>query len=861
MAQSMATKTSKESSLERSPRSSSVHPGFSGWSGAEAEVLGLQQHVGNQAVSQLLQASQAIAPDAGGIPAIVRSVINSDRGRPLEPAVQAEMESRFQQDFSQVRIHTDSKAMESAQAVNANAYTVKQDIAFDVGQYAPESKTGKHLLAHELAHVVQQSRGGAAPSHSPNNSLEQSANQAASAVTQGGTLVQVSGASAPGLARQENNEENLSYKEKLRRRLAGAYQTVKRVAPPSVQQYVLEPLREPAKQLIQSVPEEKLKKIEQAVEPVLKTVEVLGQAIPPQAPQTGSSSVDPNKVVWLGKPPLSEQLRRRAAYQQQLAKDQQDNPLAIGSTPLQNPRPSAEDILGMSFAEMTKPDPPPTEFEHRLQSKQPFKHNILQALPPQPDVPLGNIEGLPADPNFDWSQVYWLGTALKLVPNQAKHELTLSADNVMPIRDHKTHELKGYRIRAGETIIELDRNGNVLQTTGIEAPLETPAIDPIDVALLAADVGPLVAKGLAGVGKRFFSSAAKRGLRTLRAGTARVMMGTGEALPFLERGAAGATHFERPAISLVSDVGSRAGTKGALSDVAKIGAEGASKSTVKTEVSAALPFLKKGTASATRFERPAISLVSDVGSRAGTKGALSDVAKIGAEGASKSTVKTEVGSEAIDLLNAEQNNLKRQDIVAANDNAIPLSEPVSNVVDLQTVREARQVQVTEQGEGLSVRGEAPIRTGIPHPGRRNQFLTERGRLRARMIEGDLSPHWANKPADWNAHHIIPWEFRKHPAFDILRANGGWDHNDVQKNAIALPTRRGIPGAEDLPIHQGKTQALKGHGVYNWQIKQRLDELVERFERDPTRLREEVERFIREQRSGMTSGKLGGRILF
>jgi len=68
------------------------------------------------------------------------------------------MESRFGQDFSQVRVHTDSQAADSATAVSSRAYTVGRDIVFGRGEYAPESDSGRSLLAHELAHVVQQGR-------------------------------------------------------------------------------------------------------------------------------------------------------------------------------------------------------------------------------------------------------------------------------------------------------------------------------------------------------------------------------------------------------------------------------------------------------------------------------------------------------------------------------------------------------------------------------------------------------------------------------------------------------------------------------------------------------------------------------
>jgi hypothetical protein len=70
------------------------------------------------------------------------------------------MEPRFGHDFSQVRVHTDSKAAESAAAVNALAYTVGRHVAFGSGGYAPNTNAGRRLMAHELSHTVQQQSGG-----------------------------------------------------------------------------------------------------------------------------------------------------------------------------------------------------------------------------------------------------------------------------------------------------------------------------------------------------------------------------------------------------------------------------------------------------------------------------------------------------------------------------------------------------------------------------------------------------------------------------------------------------------------------------------------------------------------------------
>ena len=77
-------------------------------------------------------------------------------GQLLDSATRTRMEARFGHDFSQVRVHADAQASDSAQAVNARAYTVGRHIAFASGEYAPGSIEGQQLLTHELTHVVQQ---------------------------------------------------------------------------------------------------------------------------------------------------------------------------------------------------------------------------------------------------------------------------------------------------------------------------------------------------------------------------------------------------------------------------------------------------------------------------------------------------------------------------------------------------------------------------------------------------------------------------------------------------------------------------------------------------------------------------------
>ena len=88
------------------------------------------------------------------MPPIVQEVLHSP-GQPRDAQTRAFMEPRFGHDFSRVQVHTGAHAAESASAVNALAYTAGRDVVFGAGQNAPQSLTGKRLLAHELTHVVQ----------------------------------------------------------------------------------------------------------------------------------------------------------------------------------------------------------------------------------------------------------------------------------------------------------------------------------------------------------------------------------------------------------------------------------------------------------------------------------------------------------------------------------------------------------------------------------------------------------------------------------------------------------------------------------------------------------------------------------
>jgi hypothetical protein len=126
------------------------------------------------------------------------------------------MESRFGEDFSGVRVHTDGQASESARSVNAQAYTVGNDIVFAGGRYDPGSSTGQRTIAHELTHVVQQRSGpvdgtptgsGIRLSH-PGDRFEQAAEQSAERIMAAPPAAEAPSTQAQAVQRDEDAEES-----------------------------------------------------------------------------------------------------------------------------------------------------------------------------------------------------------------------------------------------------------------------------------------------------------------------------------------------------------------------------------------------------------------------------------------------------------------------------------------------------------------------------------------------------------------------------------------------------------------------------------------------------------------------------
>lgn len=138
-----------------------------GSAGAVQRQCACGQHTGGgecescRKKEQTLQRAAVSAAAPASMPSLVHDVLNTS-GQPLAESTRAFMEPRFGYEFSHVRVHADRLANDSAEAVNAHAYTVGSNIVFGAGRYAPGTAAGDALLAHELTHVIQQGQQAAA---------------------------------------------------------------------------------------------------------------------------------------------------------------------------------------------------------------------------------------------------------------------------------------------------------------------------------------------------------------------------------------------------------------------------------------------------------------------------------------------------------------------------------------------------------------------------------------------------------------------------------------------------------------------------------------------------------------------------
>lgn len=154
----------------------------------------------------LLQRS-AVRPAPETVPSIVHEVLRSP-GQPLDAATRSFMEPRFGHDFSRVKVHTDARAAESALALNALAYTVGRDVVFGAGKHRPGTESGRRLLGHELAHVVQQReaagyQGRALQLGEFEDALEHQAKEISQRIDEARSLVTIGSSRSPVLQREE----------------------------------------------------------------------------------------------------------------------------------------------------------------------------------------------------------------------------------------------------------------------------------------------------------------------------------------------------------------------------------------------------------------------------------------------------------------------------------------------------------------------------------------------------------------------------------------------------------------------------------------------------------------------------------
>ncbi|HSB10227.1 MAG TPA: DUF4157 domain-containing protein [Blastocatellia bacterium] len=129
-------------------------------SGAAGIVTGMFGGIG-RAIGGIFSKSRDGGAGESADPEQIRAQLGA--GQSFDAGVRSRMESAFRHDFSRVRVHTNTRAAELSTSLNARAFTIGSDIAFGAGEYQPGTPVGDALIAHELAHVLQQSGGRPAP--------------------------------------------------------------------------------------------------------------------------------------------------------------------------------------------------------------------------------------------------------------------------------------------------------------------------------------------------------------------------------------------------------------------------------------------------------------------------------------------------------------------------------------------------------------------------------------------------------------------------------------------------------------------------------------------------------------------------
>lgn len=186
-----SSRATRGRTLEEQRQTDGPRPGRTATSGAGPRgglgwLLGLQRTAGNRAVERLLRGGNRPRPDAERPPIPYRppGPVGLGRGHPLDGSARTRLSGAFGNDLSDVRVHTDRRAQALAARENARAVTVGHDIAFAPGEYRPGTPVGDALLAHEVAHTIQQQGVGGEQTAEPERggrygALEADANESA----------------------------------------------------------------------------------------------------------------------------------------------------------------------------------------------------------------------------------------------------------------------------------------------------------------------------------------------------------------------------------------------------------------------------------------------------------------------------------------------------------------------------------------------------------------------------------------------------------------------------------------------------------------------------------------------------------
>ena len=159
--------------------------------------------------SDVIQRQAEPAPMNETAQNISESLENTGTGQSLDGTTREYLEPKFGHDFANVKIHADGHADQMSKAVGARAFVTGQDVFFRQGEYQPQTPQGMHLLAHELTHTIQQSRGSVSGTSigdgiavsDPNDSFEQEASVAADSVARG-ERISIAGSGGTGVVQR-----------------------------------------------------------------------------------------------------------------------------------------------------------------------------------------------------------------------------------------------------------------------------------------------------------------------------------------------------------------------------------------------------------------------------------------------------------------------------------------------------------------------------------------------------------------------------------------------------------------------------------------------------------------------------------